>query len=72
MRSCRSDKFPDPEALVAAFHKRGMRVVANVKPCLLDDHPHFAEVQQGACGIGSGIPSLRLSGLCFIDSMHVL
>jgi alpha-glucosidase len=38
------DKFPAPEQLMARFKTAGMRVVANLKPCLLDDHPHFAEV----------------------------
>ncbi|SEC75058.1 alpha-glucosidase [Rhizobiales bacterium GAS191] len=39
------EKFPKPEALVAKFKSAGMRVVANLKPCLLDDHPRFAEVE---------------------------
>ena len=37
-------KFPDPAALMARFHAAGMRVVANLKPCLLDDHPRYAEI----------------------------
>jgi alpha-glucosidase len=37
-------KFPNPRALTSAFAAAGMRVVANVKPCLLDDHPHYREV----------------------------
>jgi len=39
------DKFPDPKALNARFHKAGMQLVANVKPCLLDDHPAWDEVR---------------------------
>ena len=39
------DKFPDPQALNARFKSVGMRLVANLKPCLLDDHPAFAEVK---------------------------
>ncbi|MEO7941498.1 MAG: TIM-barrel domain-containing protein, partial [Burkholderiaceae bacterium] len=38
-------KFPNPKALNARFHAAGMHVVANIKPCLLDDHPAFAQVQ---------------------------
>ena len=38
------DKFPDPQALNQRFHDGGMQVVANIKPCLLDDHPAFAQV----------------------------
>lgn len=37
-------KFPDPKALNARFHAAGMQVVANIKPCLLDDHPAYAPV----------------------------
>ena len=33
------DKFPDPHALTAKFRDHGMRLVANIKPCLLDDLP---------------------------------
>ena len=35
------DKFPEPQALNARFHEAGLHVVANIKPCLLDDHPAF-------------------------------
>ena len=37
-------KFPDPKALNAKFQRVGMHLVANIKPCLLDDHPDYAEV----------------------------
>ena len=37
-------KIPDVAALVAAFDRCGIRLVANIKPCLLDDHPAFADV----------------------------
>jgi len=36
------DKFPRPRELTAAFEKAGVRTVANLKPCLLDDHPSYA------------------------------
>lgn len=38
------DKFPDPQTLNDQFHAAGMQLVANLKPCLLDDHPAFTEV----------------------------
>ncbi|HEY2617085.1 MAG TPA: glycoside hydrolase family 31 protein [Acetobacteraceae bacterium] len=38
-------KFPEPDALMRRFHAAGMKVVANLKPCLLNDHPRYAEVQ---------------------------
>ena len=54
------DKFPDPEGLVAKFNAAGMRVAANLKPCLLDDHPMFPDVaERGAFIAGaSGEPSI--------------
>ena len=39
------DKFPDPKALNDRFKSRGMRLVANLKPCLLDDHPAYGEAR---------------------------
>ncbi len=40
------DRVPDPPEMVATFHRTGMRVIANVKPCLLTTHPRYAEVAQ--------------------------
>ena len=39
------EKFPDPQTLNARFHASGMQIVANIKPCLLDDHPAYAELR---------------------------
>jgi alpha-glucosidase len=38
-------KFPAPKALNAKFAANGMHTVANVKPCLLDDHPAYDGVK---------------------------
>ena len=38
------DKFPNPKVLNAKFQQNGIGLVANIKPCLLDDHPAFAQV----------------------------
>ena len=38
------DKFPDPRAAIEKFKRQTARVVVNLKPCLLDDHPAYAEV----------------------------
>jgi alpha-glucosidase len=35
------EKFPDPAAFAASFRGAGVRLCANIKPCLLDDHPLF-------------------------------
>ncbi|HET6970403.1 MAG TPA: glycoside hydrolase family 31 protein, partial [Phenylobacterium sp.] len=39
------EKFPDPAAFAASYHAAGIRLVANIKPCLLDDHPLFAQAR---------------------------
>ena len=41
-------KFPEPRRLTAKFERAGIRLVANIKPCLLDDHPAYAEVASEA------------------------
>jgi alpha-glucosidase len=38
-------KFPSPKTLNAKFAAHGMHTVANVKPCLLDDHPAYDSVK---------------------------
>lgn len=54
------DKVPDPPALARRFRDAGVRLVANLKPCLLDDHPAFAEVAAAGALVGDarGSPSL--------------
>ncbi|MBP8148679.1 MAG: alpha-glucosidase [Limnohabitans sp.] len=37
-------KFPDPQAINRKFQSHGMRLVANIKPCLLDDHPAYSSL----------------------------
>lgn len=37
------DKIPEPLTLTTAFRKAGIRLAANIKPCLLQDHPRYAE-----------------------------
>jgi alpha-glucosidase len=39
------DKFPAPKEATGAFQAAGVKLVANLKPCLLDDHPAFAQVR---------------------------
>ncbi len=36
------DKFAQPRELMADFAQAGVRTIANLKPCLLDDHPAYA------------------------------
>ena len=39
-----SDKIPDPKALSEHFRKRGLRILPNIKPAFLDDHPMYEEI----------------------------
>ena len=36
-----TDKFPDARGLLASFKAADVRTVANLKPCLLNDHPAY-------------------------------
>ena len=38
------DKFPDPKAFTQSYHAAGLKIAANIKPCLLQDHPKYKEV----------------------------
>lgn len=38
-------KFPEPRRFIAALSERGVRVIANIKPALLTDHPLFGEAR---------------------------
>ena len=40
------DKFPDPAQFVQSYLAHGVRLVANIKPALLNSHPAFAEAAQ--------------------------
>jgi alpha-glucosidase len=53
-------KFPDPSAFVESFSDAGVRMVANIKPALLVDHPLFAEARDKGLLIAEadGEPSL--------------
>lgn len=39
------EKFPDPKAFAQHYLQHGVRLCANIKPCLLQDHPCFAEAR---------------------------
>ena len=40
------DKVPTPKEMTAYFHQAGMKLAANIKPCLLHDHPKYQEVAE--------------------------
>jgi alpha-glucosidase len=39
------EKFPDPVAFAKSYAEKGVRLCANIKPCLLRDHPRFEEAR---------------------------
>jgi alpha-glucosidase len=48
------DKFPDPAAFVQSYLDAGVKLVANIKPALLRDHPRFAEAAANGLFIADG------------------
>ena len=41
-----SSKFPDPKAFAAAYARAGLHLAANIKPCLLTDHPQYSHCRE--------------------------
>jgi alpha-glucosidase len=39
------EKFPDPAAFARSYADQGVRLCANIKPCLLRDHPRLEEAR---------------------------
>lgn len=39
-------RFPDPEDFISQYHKLGMRLIANVKPYVLKNHPEYSKLEQ--------------------------
>ncbi|STW40260.1 alpha-glucosidase [Klebsiella pneumoniae] len=35
------DKVPQPKVMSQSFHDAGLKLAANIKPCLLQDHPRY-------------------------------
>lgn len=47
-----TEKFPDIDAMTARFAEAGVHLVANIKPCLLRDHPRYDEVSEAGWFVG--------------------
>jgi alpha-glucosidase len=47
------DKFPDIDGFVRDYLREGVRLCANIKPCLLQDHPAFDEAARSGLLIES-------------------
>jgi alpha-glucosidase (family GH31 glycosyl hydrolase) len=39
-------RFPDPERFVDEYHRRGIRLIANVKPYVLENHPEYQRLKE--------------------------
>ncbi|KAK9482669.1 hypothetical protein V1527DRAFT_492524 [Lipomyces starkeyi] len=37
-------RFPDPKRFIDAYHSRGIRLIANVKPYVLENHPEYKKL----------------------------
>ncbi|KAF2852575.1 glycoside hydrolase family 31 protein [Plenodomus tracheiphilus IPT5] len=48
-------RFPDPKGFIDAFHREGIRLIANVKPYVLGSHPEYEK--------------LKAAGAFFTDSL---
>ena len=60
-------KFPNPAALAQSYFAKGVRLCANVKPCLLRDHPLYAEA--AALGLLIADANGEPSGVQFWDGI---
>ena len=38
-------RFPDPKGFIDEYHRRGIRLIANVKPYVLSNHPEYAKLR---------------------------
>ena len=54
-------RFPDPEAFVAKYHEAGIRIIANVKPYVLANHPEYSKLE--AAGAFFTDPRSKKSGI---------
>jgi len=39
-------RFPDPKGFIDEYHKQGIRLIANVKPYVLSNHPEYQRLKQ--------------------------
>ncbi|WP_242185671.1 TIM-barrel domain-containing protein [Sphingomonas sp. CARO-RG-8B-R24-01] len=53
------DKFPDPAGFAAGYAAAGVRLVANIKPAMLLNHPRIAEVRDAGLLVADadGVPT---------------
>lgn len=67
-----TDKFPNFPALAQQFDQAGVRLVANIKPVLLTDHPQYAEAAKAGLFIAdSETGSPEISPFWDDDGSHL-
>lgn len=74
-----ASKCPDPPALAAAFRDAGVMLAANIKPCLLVDHPRYAEaaerglfISDSAAPHGASVPETSVRARAEADGRRRL
>ncbi|KAF7185113.1 Alpha-glucosidase 2 [Pseudocercospora fuligena] len=61
-------RFPDPKAFCDAFHAKGIRLIANIKPYILASHPEYEKLEKAGAFFkdlttgGSGVARLWSAG----------
>ena len=66
------EKIPDPRQMIDTFHQAGMHVAANIKPCLLDTHPRYAEVARLDAFVKDFRPGSRIWITSGMAMVHIL
>lgn len=46
------ERIPDPPVIARTFHEGGMKVCANIKPCLLESHPEYVQAARNGVFLG--------------------
>lgn len=66
------EKFPNLPALVDAYNRQGMKFIANIKPCLLVDHPQYeALAKEGLFIKNSDTGAPEISNFWDADGSHI-
>ena len=58
-----TEKFPDVAAFTTAYAQAGINLIANIKPCLLQDHPRYQEAAKSSLFIrdsDTGAPEMSV------------
>lgn len=65
-------KVPDPEGMVRQFADAGVRLIANIKPCLLTDHPLYeSAAEKGLFVVDSDTGTPEISPFWDAEGSHL-